>query len=149
MSLSQKCQYALRAIFELSGRREEGPVSISEIAEAQAIPPRFLEQILGQLKQAKYVESHRGVQGGYVLAVSPRGLSVGEVIRFFEGPLSPVKCITGQKGRVCPLRGDCAFMGLWERATKAVEEVYDTTTFQDLIDEQEAASVGRVANWCI
>ena len=123
-------------------------MNIPEIAEAQAIPPRFLEQILSQLKQGRYVGARRGVKGGYTLAVSPRELTVGEIIRFFEGPLSPVSCIAGHKGRECPLRGDCAFKQLWERAERAVEDVYDTTTFHDLVEAQQSAR-GYVGNWCI
>jgi len=149
VNLSQRCQYGLRALFELGKRNPGEPVSIAEIAEAQAIPPRFLEQILAQLKQAGYVESRRGVQGGYLLSVSPDQLTVGEVIRFFEGPFTPVRCIAGKDGSDCPLKGNCAFMGLWDRARVAVEGVYDTTTFKDLIDEEVAAAEGRIPNYCI
>jgi Rrf2 family protein len=140
MGLSQKCQYGLRAIFELAVRDGQGPTAISQIAEAQAIPARFLEQIVGQLKQAGYVESRRGIQGGYTLAVSPRLLTVGEIIKFLEGPLSPVKCIGAQGERECPLRGNCAFKKMWKKAEQAASAVYDSTTFQDLVDEHRASS---------
>jgi Rrf2 family protein len=139
MSLSQKCQYALRGLFELAKHEGDGPVPVAEIAEAQAIPPRFLELILKQLKQTGWVESFRGIRGGYALAVSPRALRVGEVIRFIEGPLAPVRCIAGLHGKDCALRGKCAFSGLWERAEQAVSGVYDATTFQDLVEEERAA----------
>ncbi|HAU38794.1 MAG TPA: Rrf2 family transcriptional regulator [Phycisphaerales bacterium] len=149
MNLSQKCQYGLRAMFELAKRNSQGPLSIPQIAEAQAIPPRFLEQILTQLKHAGYVESRRGVQGGYLLASTPYEVTVGEIIRLFEGPLSPVKCLAGQGGGDCPLLGDCAFIELWERAQAAVEEVYDSTSLQDLIDRERAAAARRTVNFCI
>lgn len=71
MSVSQKCQYALRAVFELARRRGEKPTSIREIAEAQAIPAKFLELILTQLRKGGLVESRRGIHGGYLLAVWP------------------------------------------------------------------------------
>jgi len=149
MNVSQKCQYALRALFELARQRGEGPVPVSEVARRQAIPPRFLELILKELRQAGWVKSFRGIRGGYVLAVAPGSLGVGEVIRFIEGPLAPVKCIAGPEGRACPLRGGCAFIGLWERAERAVSEVYDSTTFQDLLDEHEAAAETYVPRYCI
>lgn len=149
MNISQKCQYALRALFELSKREGEGPLAAAEIAQAQAIPPRFLELILGQLRQGGYVESRRGVQGGYMLAVSPEDLTVGEVIRFVDGPLAPVRCVAGRGGQECPLRGSCAFMGLWERARAAVADVYDGTTFQDLAEQDREAAGQYVANYCI
>ncbi len=63
MHISQKCQYALRAIFELAKRKGQGPVKIAETAEAQAIPLRFLEVILSQLKQGEFVSSQRGNKG--------------------------------------------------------------------------------------
>lgn len=148
MSVSQKCQYALRAVFELAKRHGEGPVRSGEIADVQAIPPRFLELILGELRRAGFVESRRGVQGGYMLSVLPSLLAVGEIIRLVDGPLSPVKCIAGD-GAGCPLFGSCAFMGLWERARDAVSDVYDNTTFENLVNEEQVKSGEYVTNYCI
>lgn len=149
MNLSQKCQYALRSLFELAKREGRGPVNIAEIAEAQAIPAKFLELILVQIKQTGWVVSYRGIHGGYALGVSPQEISVGEVIRFIEGPLKPVKCIVGQGGNKCPLRGKCAFMGLWDRAERAISQVYDSTTLRDLMDEEKTASKQYVSGYCI
>ncbi len=84
MLVSQKCQYALRAIFELAKRTGQGPVKIAEIAEAQAIPVRFLEVILSQLKQGRFAVSQRGSEGGYQLARPPQELTVGEITRVAE-----------------------------------------------------------------
>lgn len=136
MSLSQKCQYALRATFELAKHQGEGPVKIADIARTQAIPTRFLEVILNQLKQGGFVESRRGSAGGYVLTRSPAALSVGEIIRFIEGPLSPVQCIAGSSGDQCPLHDDCAFLPMWEKVKDALSEVYDSTTFEDLVRQE-------------
>lgn len=137
MTLSQKCQYALRAVFELAKRTGEGPVRTAEIAEVQAIPKRFLEAILRQLRQAGFVESVRGNEGGYVLARSAEELPVGEVIRFIEGPVGPVDCVADQTSPKCPLHGDCVFLSLWSRVREAVEEIYDGTSFQDLVEEEK------------
>jgi Rrf2 family cysteine metabolism transcriptional repressor len=82
MQISQKCQYALRAVFELAVRTKEGPIKVGVIAEAQAIPTRFLEVILNQLKRGGFVESRRGNAGGYALAKSPAELTMGDIIRF-------------------------------------------------------------------
>lgn len=149
MSISQKCQYALRAVFELAKRDGTGPTTVAEIAEAQAIPPRFLELILGQLRQGGFVESRRGVRGGYLLAAPRQSLSVAEIIRFVDGPIGPVRCVVGSKDTDCPLHGNCAFMGMWRRARDAIAEVYDETTFQDLMDEEQASARGFVASYCI
>jgi len=149
MGVSQKCQYALRAVFELARRHQAKPTSISEIAGVQAIPPRFLELILGQLRKAGIVTSRRGVHGGYVLNRAPESLSVGEIVRLIDGSLAPVNCIAGSKKAACPLKGDCAFMGMWERARDAVARVYDETTFQDLIDEDQASRSLQAPSYCI
>ena len=80
MLISQKSRYALRAILELAKRKSSGHTKIAEVARAQIIPPRFLEVILGQLKQGGFVESRRGSDGGYVLVRSPAGLTVSNVV---------------------------------------------------------------------
>ncbi|MCX5649471.1 MAG: Rrf2 family transcriptional regulator [Planctomycetota bacterium] len=150
MQASQKCQYALRAVLELAKRLGEGPATASDIADAQAIPPKFLELILQELRQAGLVESRRGPQGGYLLAGDPRALTVGQVIRLIEGPFAPVSCIAaGDPGapEPCPLQGRCAFLNMWERAHSAVAGVLDATTFQDLIEAER--EVAFVPNYCI
>lgn len=139
MSLSRKCQYGLRALFELARSQGKGPVPSHQIAEAQAIPPNFLELILKELRQAGWIDSFRGPSGGYVLAVKAAELSVGKVIRFVEGPLTPTKCMGGVAGRHCAREARCAFAGLWDRAENRLSDLYDNTTFQDLVDEQNAS----------
>jgi Rrf2 family transcriptional regulator, cysteine metabolism repressor len=149
MNISQKCQYALRATFELAKRSSEKPVSSVEIAKKQAIPPRFLESILAQLKQAGLVQSRRGASGGYVLALPAAEITVGDIIRRIDGPLDPVRCIAGSSGKACPLLGNCAFEGLWERSKNAVSEVYDSTTLDDLVQEDRTRQSVEALNYCI
>lgn len=151
MFVSQKCQYALRALFELAKQQGKGPVKIADIAEAQAIPIRFLEVILSELKQGRFVESRRGKAGGYLLAVQPERVTVGDVVRFVEGPLGPVGCVedeTPVEG-VCPLHGHCVFVAMWGRVQRAVSEVYDKTTLEDLIEEEKAMWAKFVPNYTI
>ena len=149
MSVSQKCQYSLRAVFELAKHYGEGPLKIADIAERQAIPTRFLEVILNQLKQAGFVESRRGSMGGYTMARLPSRLTTGEVIRYIEGPLSPVQCMSATNEDQCPFQGDCAFMPMWERARAALSQVYDTTTFEDLLEEEKSRHRQYVPNYSI
>ena len=139
MSLSQKCQYALRALFELATKQGQGPIRIRLIAEVQGVPPRFLELILGELRTGGYVASRRGVRGGYMLAMPPAAISVGDIIRFLDGPLSPVKQIDRRGGQNHPHYGDRAFTALWERASDSLAAVYDATSLQDLIDDEQTA----------
>ena len=91
MNVSQKCQYALRAIFELSRHVGKGPLQAAKIAELQSIPPKFLELILAELKHGGFIDSRRGVRGAYLLLERPDILAVGEIIRFVDGPCGPVR----------------------------------------------------------
>ncbi len=135
--VSQKCQYAIRAVFELSKRQGQGPVKISEIAETQAIPLRFLQLILNQLRRAGFVESRRGAEGGYFLSRRPDQITVSEIVQFIEGPMVPVACMASSKAAgECSLHGRCIFTGMWERAAKATLDVYDRTSFQNLVDDE-------------
>src|SRR5499433_3082814 len=86
MNSSVKGEYALQAIFDLATQRSGEPVRIADIARRQKIPQKFLELILAGLKQGGFVESRRGAEGGYLLAKPPDAISVGEVLRFVEGP---------------------------------------------------------------
>lgn len=123
----------------MAKRHGKGAIRISEIAEAQAIPRRFLENILNRLKGGGFVESARGRDGGYFLTRQARELTVGEILRFTEGPLSPVDCGVKTKKDTCPMYGYCPFLSLWERAEKALEAVYDGTTFQELVQQEAKA----------
>ena len=149
MRISQKCQYAVRAVFELAKRQGTGATKISEIAEAQAIPIRFLENILNHLKGGGFVESVRGKEGGYLLARPAKEVTVGEIVRFMEGPLSPVECtVSGKKG-ACPMYGRCVFLSLWKRAEEALEAVYDGTTFRQLVIQEADEQQKRVLDFSI
>jgi len=136
--VSQKCQYAIRATFELAKRQGQGPVKISEVAETQAIPLRFLEVILNQLRQGGFVQSRRGMEGGYYLIRQADELTIGEIIHFIEGPTVPVACMTDKGAAKCSLTENCVFKPMWKRVAKAESDIYDRTTFQDLINDATA-----------
>ena len=149
MAISQKCQYALRAIYELARRQDEGPCKIGAVAEAQGIPVRFLENILNSLKGAGFVDSARGKDGGYFLRKDPGSITVGEVIRFVQGPLGPVVCSAPRGDEEdCDFYNDCVFRPLWDKAREALEQVYDGTTFADLVHQSEHACHSTLCTSC-
>ena len=133
MLIPQKNKYAIRAVFELAKRLDQGPIKIIDIAEAQKIPVKFLEVILNQLKRVGIVKSKRGFQGGYTLLRPPHKLTVGDIIRKIESPES-LHCVSCISRDDCDLKGDCAFLTMWTKAQKAMVDVFDNTTIQDLID---------------
>ncbi|MCG3180910.1 MAG: HTH-type transcriptional regulator CymR [Phycisphaerae bacterium] len=146
MTISLKCQYAIRAVLELAKRSGRRAVPISEIARAYSISARFLEVILNQLKKGGFVGSRRGVQGGFFLAIDPREINVGQIVRFIDGPLDMVRCETGRRGRECPRSHRCALVGTWRRARDAVSNVLDSANFADLAAQDSAEFV---ADFCI
>lgn len=137
MLVSQKVQYALRAIFELSKLHGKGPVKIAAIAQAQAIPPKFLEVILNQLKHGKFVNSRRGNEGGYFLIRSPKDLTVGDVMQEMQVSFDLVECVASGSNDRCPLYGDCVFLPMWEEVGNAISNIYNKTTFQNLIENEK------------
>lgn len=149
MGISLKCQYGLRALFELARHNKDGLLRLSDIAERQAIPARFLENILNQLRQGGFVESRRGKNGGFALLRPADAIRVGDLIRFFEGPIHPVDCAGDAPTHVCPLKGGCVFMPLWDEARHALENVYDKWTLQDLVDEDKRRAPDPGYDFCI
>ena len=149
MAFAQKTVYALRAVYELTRRYGNEPISIGVIAEAQAIPPRFLENILLQLKAADIVESVRGKQGGYRLVRQPKEVTVGHVLRAMEGRLAPMSCLGGTSQETCPMRDDCVFMPMWQRAHQAMLSVYDGTSYADLLRQEKAQNRKKAVTYQI
>jgi len=141
MLITKKNQYALRAVFELAKQLGKGPIKISQIAEKQAIPERFLEVILGQLKKSGFVQSKRGYQGGYMLLVPPEELTVGALMRFLQQDVASAACLAPISEKNCPFHGDCAFFPMWRRVKDAMFEVYDKTSIQDLLNNDSRGGV--------
>ncbi|MDR2162008.1 MAG: Rrf2 family transcriptional regulator [Desulfovibrio sp.] len=146
MGVSLKCQYGLRALFELSRRWGEGLVRIPEIAEAQAIPLRFLENILNQLRQGGFVESRRGKGGGFVLSRPPSTISLAQIVTFIDGEIFNLDCEGDPPLHHCRLRGSCVFLPVWREARAALQAVYEGKTLQDLL---EADLRGPQPDYCI
>lgn len=148
MKISKKCQYALKAVFELAWRNTGKPVKTYSIADAQRMSPRFTEIILNELKHGGYVESRRGNTGGYLLARDAASLTVREVIEYIQGPISLVPEAT-EGGANAAFLGNQAFKELWEQVNNAVCEVCDGRTFADLVEFERAARDSSAANYCI
>ena len=136
MLVTQKNQYALRAIFELAKLRGKGPIKISDIAESQAIPYRFLEVILNQLKHGGLVKSKRGYTGGYELIREPEKVSVGDVFRAMEESVGPIECVACTSKNVCPFEGNCVFFPMWKKVEDAIYHVFDKTSIKDLLEDE-------------
>ena len=146
MNISVKGDYALKAVFDLAQQGGSKPVKIAEIAARQKIPQKFLELILGQLKQGGFVQSRRGAEGGYLLARPPDTMMVGEVLRFVEGPLSPAEHSHRHRGSR-RAAAETPFTGMWLQVDRAVSEIIDRTSFADLVVRWNEHQSRFVANW--
>ena len=138
MNISVKGEYALQAIFDLASQRPGEPVKIAEIARRQRIPQKFLELILSGLKQGGFVESRRGAEGGYLLARSPESISIGEVLRYIEGPQD-----RGRQRR----KAETPFTAVWREVDHAVSDIIDRKTFADLLQAWTEKQNKFVLNW--
>lgn len=129
--ISQKTEYALRATIELALRAGDEPIPARQIADAQAIPLRFLEQQLSALGRAGLVESFRGAGGGARLARDARDITVADVVDAMEGPFFPMYCLD-PADHTCSQDARCGLQELWGDVQAAVRGVFEKVTIADL-----------------
>lgn len=133
MKLSTKGRYGLKAMFELSLNENNGPVPLKFIAKKQNISDQYLEQIFSSLKKANLVKSVRGAQGGYLLAREAKDISVGDILVVLEGPVSLSDCVLDED--VCENSNVCVTKIVWEKMKKGIEDVIESITLQDMIND--------------
>jgi Rrf2 family protein len=138
--LSRKSKYGLKALLVLAQEAGRGPVLVSELAERDAIPTKFLEAILLELKRHGVVQSKKGKGGGYFLRRKPDAITFGEVIRVLDGPLAAVPCVSKVAYMKCAECVDERTCGV----RLAMKEVRDATS--DILDNTTLANVNaRIA----
>ena len=131
MRVSAKVDYALRALLELAASPPV-PVPAERLSTAQGIPPKFLENILLELRRAEIVASQRGVEGGYRLARPAGEISVADVIRALEGPIASVRGVRPEEVEYAgPAR---SLQPLWVELRASMREVLEGTTLADLVE---------------
>ena len=113
MKVSMKTDYALRTLFTLVEHAGRGPIPIRELARRNDTPKKFLEHIMLDLKSQGWVDSLPGKNGGYVLAKKPDKITMGQVVRFFEGVLSPINCVSTTQYKRCSQEPVCRFRRLF------------------------------------
>lgn len=140
MKLSLKGDYALRALLVLASQPPSEIVHIQFISNAQNIPKRFLEQILNDLRNAGFVQSRRGIQGGYRLAKPADQITLAEVIRYMEGALAPVNCVSERfyEKCSCPDESRCAIRSVMKEVRDAIAGILGRLTLADLASRAES-----------
>lgn len=138
MKLSKKGEYALRALIDLGIAAEvgRGLVQVSELADNEQIPVKFLEQIMQQLKEAGFVESQRGKFGGYRLAQAAKQIRIGQVVRLIDGPLAPIGCVsqTAYERCTCPDEDHCGLRMLMLDVRNAIAGILDRYSLAEVVD---------------
>ena len=132
MRFSVKSEYAVTAVLDMSINADKGPIHVRAIARRQAIPVRFLEQVMASLKKAGLVESIRGSQGGYVLSRDPKAINVAQIVEAIEGPITPMDCTNGTfEYRSLQMNGS-VIKDVWEDVRKAITGVLSTVSIEDM-----------------
>lgn len=133
MQLSMRTDYALRAVFTLVEHYGGQPISIGELARKNDVPKRFLEHIMLDLKERNWVESVAGKRGGYRLAKSPERITMGEIVRHFDGYLAPIACVSVTSYKRCTQESTCRFRRIMLDARNAVARLMDQATLADIM----------------
>ena len=132
MRVSRRTDYALRALFTLVEHHGGAPIPIRELARRNDVPKRFLEQIMLALKSQGWVESTAGIRGGYFLARSPEKITMGEVVRHFDGILAPIDCVSVTGYQRCSQEPVCRFRRVFFDARNYVANLMDRATLAEV-----------------
>ncbi|MDP4185474.1 MAG: Rrf2 family transcriptional regulator [Bacteroidota bacterium] len=134
--LSRKTRYAMMALAKLAKEYGKGPILISEIAESEKIPQRFLENILLDLKRVGILGSRLGKAGGYYLLRSPEEVNLSDVVRYFEGSIALMSCVSEKAYQPCEFCKDeqtCKIRRVFKEIRDNTFEVLQNTSLKDLI----------------
>lgn len=137
MRLSKRGEYALRALIDLGIAEAQGRelVQLSELAEKENLPGKFLEQIFIQLREAGLIDAKRGKGGGYFLAKTAGEIRIGDVVRMIDGPLAPIHCAsqTAYERCTCPDEEHCGLRILMLDVRNAIANILDRYTLADVV----------------
>src|ERR1700689_2377646 len=144
--LSKKSKYALKAMMVLAKEYGQGPVLISDLAQREGIPRKFLELILLELKNQGLLQSKKGKGGGYFLGRDPRLISVGNVILLLDGPMSPLPCVSTtayMRCRECRDERSCGIRIVMKDVRDATAKIMDSTSLADMLKRVEVVVSGN------
>ena len=147
VKLSTRARYALRAMMELSLREGAGPVLLRDIAAAQRVSPKYLEQLAIPLRRAGLLQAERGPKGGYQLSRRAEEITAHDIVEAVEGHIHLLECL--RTPAACDRTEACAARDLWGRVTQAMSAVLSETTLADLREQQRAAQAKRGAHYQI
>lgn len=136
MKLSTRGQYGTRMLLDLALHQGEEPVLLKDIAQRQQISLPYLEHLVTPLIAGGIARSTRGARGGVSLAKPPEQIKLSEVIQLLEGSIAPVACVNDPG--VCSRSESCVTRDIWDELKKAMNEVLESTTLQNLVERQKS-----------
>lgn len=134
MKISTKGRYALRMLVDLAEHKEDGYISLKDIAARQGISKKYLEQIVPLLSRAGILLTTRGFQGGYKLAGEPSQFTVGTILEVTEGSLAPVACLDHSPNQ-CDRCKECSTLPVWEGLNAVIKNYLNSITLSDLLNK--------------
>jgi len=152
--IAKKTKYALKALINLAMLYDKGPILIADLAKEEKIPKKFLELILLTLKNHGILQSKKGKGGGYYLGKSPAEVSMGTLIRIFEGPLAPVSCVSESAYETCSECRDeqtCGIRLLMREVRDATTKILDNESLADVLERVAKAQAKKegISNYVI
>jgi Rrf2 family protein len=150
MKLSKKADYALRVLFTLVDYQGAGPMSMTQLSKRNEVPKKFLEHIMLDLKEQGWVESSPGRHGGYVLATSPGRITMGQVVRHFDGLMAPISCVSVSRNEPCTQAHRCRFRRVFLEVRSLTAKYLDNLTLAEVagmepVGDHEVFSLQLVA----
>jgi Rrf2 family protein len=144
--LSKKTKYAIKALLHLAKNYGEGPVLIGKLSEKEKIPKKFLESILLDLRKQGILASKMGAGGGYYLLKKPNEVYLSQIIRFTDGPIALVPCVSlnfYEKCADCEHETICGIKDVMTDVREATLKILSTTTLEDVLKRED--NLGKIA----
>ncbi|MFQ5834509.1 MAG: RrF2 family transcriptional regulator [bacterium] len=142
MRLSTRGRYGARAMLDLALNFGKEPVLLRDIARRQEVSEKYLEHSISALRKAGLVRSIRGARGGYVLAKPPSRIRLSEIMEVLEGSMAPVECVDDPQ--VCHRANLCVTRDIWAKMKEAIDNILESTTLQDMVEQQKEKESSKV-----
>jgi len=141
MKFSTKGRYGVRALLDVALNSKGSPVLLRDVARRQGVSAQYLEHLIAPLIKAGFLRSMRGARGGLTLGKPPRDIELSRVIDILEGSLAPVECVDNPD--LCPRSDYCVTRDVWDEMKRAMQDVLDSLTLEDLITRHKKKIKGR------
>jgi len=138
MKISARARYGLRIMLDIAANSRDFPRSIKDIALSQQISEKFISQLVIPLRQAGYIRSTRGIQGGLQISRKPELITLLNIVETMEGPISVLDCVSCTQ--VCPRQDICRVSGIWGGLNACIRDYLQKITLKDILEETRTSA---------